>query len=146
MTTPIAVERTTLEQAAVAHSHIPEFDPTYIADNINRPDLAILDKNPYIIVAKVGEVLAGYMIGYDRDDVPNTMHIWLNGTDPSYRGQGVFGALLGNLADEARSRGHDQLTVKSNSDHFPNMIGALAAHGFEITEQNGDSVRYQKSL
>lgn len=144
--TEIVVVPASLDEAITVHQSIPEFDGTYVAENINRPDLDILHKNPYITVAKVGDKTAGYMISYDRSDEPDTMHVWLNGTNPQFRGQGVFGALLRNLEQEAKRRRKAHITVMSNSVRFPNMIKALRASGFEVTEQNGDSVRFQKPV
>lgn len=143
----ITVEAATLEAVTLVHARIAEFaSQTYIADNFDRPDLNISAKNPYIILAKIGGVAAGYIIGYDRSDAPRTMHIWLNGTDPQYRGRGVFGALLGNLVEEALRRGHEKLTVKSDLEAFPAMIRRLEASGFEQTQRSGSSVRYQRHL
>lgn len=144
--TEVVVVPASLDEAIAVHQSIPEFDATYIADNINRPDLDILSKNPYITVAKVGDKTVGYMISYDRSDEPDTMHIWLNGTNPQFRGQGVFGALLRSLEHEAKKRRKAHLSVMSNSVRFPNMIGALTASGFEVTERNVDSVRFKKDI
>ena len=144
--TKITVVPVSLDEAIAVHQGIPEFDATYTAENINRPDLDILHKNPYITAAKIGGENAGYMISYDRSDVPDTMHIWLNGTSPQFRGQGVFSALLQDLEQEAKKRREAHITVMSNSAHFPGMIKALTASGFAVTEQNGNSVRFEKLI
>ena len=147
MKTPgLSVEPATLDQAVAVHRLIPEFDAAYIIDNIARDDLAILKKRPYIIVAKVDGKPAGYMIGYDRSDVSKTMHIWLNGTIPEFRGQGVFRALVDNLTEEARTREHKNITTMSDRERFPQMIEALVALGFKKTEDTGSSVRFQRPL
>jgi ribosomal protein S18 acetylase RimI-like enzyme len=144
--TDIKVEQATLEQAVAIHSQIPEFDPSYIINNIDRPDLAIRDKKPHIVIARFEGKPAGYMISYDRTDTPGTMHIWLNGTIPQFRGHGIFKVLIDNVIDEAHARGDKNITVMSNPEHFPNMISALRASGFEITEQASNSIRFIKHI
>jgi GNAT superfamily N-acetyltransferase len=150
MISPIVnIEQASIAEATAVHIRIPEFDPDYITDKLKQLD--ILGMNPYVIIAKVGEAAAGYMIGYDKPGAPDTldehsMYIWLNGTIPQYRGRGVFKALLHSLFEEAVARGHKRVSVKSDVQRFPNMVSALIASGFELAERTGDSVRYQKHL
>ena len=140
----IVVRKATLEETNAVHRVIPEFDVDYIDRNIER--LGIGHKRPYYLIANVIDLPAGYMIGYDRDDAPHTMHIWLNGTVPEYRGKGIFRELLAALLKEAHKRGCERVTVKSDERRFPSMIAALKSSGFKLIEQQGDSVRYELRL
>lgn len=136
----VVIKKVTLKEASTVHGLIPEFEVDYIDKNIER--LGIHHKHPYSLIATIDGRSVGYMISYDRGDVSRTMHIWLNGTIPEYRRNGVFGRLLEGTTKEAIRRGHAQITVKSDKKHFPAMVYSLQRHGFKLIEQKGDSVRY----
>jgi GNAT superfamily N-acetyltransferase len=82
------------------------------------------------------------MIGYDNADA---MYIWLSGTVPQWRRQGVFNVLLDNLIHEAARRGHTAVTVKSYK-RFQPMLNALRFSGFENVKTENDAIYLIKYL
>lgn len=136
----VVVHEASLEAAIAVHVQIPEFEAGYIKSEY--PEKGIGDKCPYIVVGEVGAVAAGYMIGYEK---PDSMHIWLAGVVPGYRRHGVFNAMIDAVADEAKARGRNILTVKSY-ERFDPMLQALAKLGFAQTSTDGGSIRFAKEL
>lgn len=130
MTKQVVVRQTDLAAVEAVHAKIPEFESSYIAKNIDRIDPAT--KKPFIAVASVDGVDAGYLIAYEMPDT-NDLHIWLNGVTGDYRKHGVFKAMVGALEREARKRGRARITVASYG-RFEAMYKSLLALGFKTIE------------
>jgi L-2,4-diaminobutyric acid acetyltransferase len=90
-------------------------------------------------VARVGGLVAGFVIGYLRPRQPDTILIWQIAVDQRFRGRGVAGTLLDRLVADVRKTGvrHLETTVTPGNDASAALFAALARRqgaGHERTE------------
>ncbi|MGH3435575.1 MAG: diaminobutyrate acetyltransferase [Sciscionella sp.] len=69
------------------------------------------------VVARVGATPVGFVIGYLRRTVPDTVLVWQVAVDSSQRGKGLAGALLDSLADRLIERGVRYLDTTITPDN-----------------------------
>ncbi|UPQ87929.1 GNAT family N-acetyltransferase [Vibrio sinaloensis] len=82
-----------------------------------------------IQVAKQGDNLLGFKIGYQLDD--NTFYSWFGGVSSLARNKGVAQQLLEIQERWVREQGYRQLKVKSRNQ-FPSMLRLLLRNGYMI--------------
>ena len=69
------------------------------------------------IVASVDGRVCGFVTGYRRQDRPDTLMGWQGATDPSQRGQGIAGRMLGALLDRLAPQGVTRLETTISPDN-----------------------------
>lgn len=87
------------------------------------------------VVARRGEVLAGFVTGFERPDEPGVLFVWQVAVAEAWRGAGVGGRMLDHLADRLAEGGlhHVEATVTPDNaasirlfEAFARRHGALA--------------------
>jgi diaminobutyrate acetyltransferase len=90
-------------------------------------------------VAKVDDEVVGFVTGYVRPGVPDTLMVWQIAIDDAHRGRGLASALLHHLLDRVTSRGVRFLetTVTSDNEASIRLFSALArARGTQMTSED----------
>lgn len=105
---------------------IPEFEQTITFERLqSRLDGVV----GLILIARIGEVLVGYKVGYELTE--DIFYSWLGGVIPEHRKHGVATSLLNFQEKWIRDSGYKQIKVKS-MNRFPNMLNLLISKGYEI--------------
>jgi L-2,4-diaminobutyric acid acetyltransferase len=80
-------------------------------------------------VARVGDQVVGFVIGYVRPDAPNTVVVWQIAVDASQRGRGIAGSLLDGLVGRMSERGvtHLETTITPDNESSIGLFGSLAS-------------------
>jgi diaminobutyrate acetyltransferase len=90
-------------------------------------------------VARVGGVVAGFVIGYVRPDAPDTVVVWQVAVDSAYRGAGLAARLLDGLLGGTADQGVRYLETTVTRDNVASnrTFTSLAKRwqtGFQHTE------------
>jgi L-2,4-diaminobutyric acid acetyltransferase len=79
------------------------------------------------VVARVGDEVAGFVIGYLRPRAPDTVVVWQVAIDASQRGKGLAGKLLDGLVSRLAERGVRYLETTVTPDNAPSIALFTAA-------------------
>jgi len=118
-----------IEDALTAHSTVPEFDSTKIADQFAE---RCSGKDPLIVLGYVDDVPVGYLIGYDRDN-DGSYYCWMIGVHPDYRKQGITKAMMAYQEKWARKKGYAKLKIKTRNTRRA-MLANLVKQGYHFME------------
>jgi diaminobutyrate acetyltransferase len=80
-------------------------------------------------VARTGETVVGFVIGYVRPQAADTLMIWQVAVDEAHRGRGIATALLDDVVRRAAKTGvtHLETTIASDNHASIALFTALAA-------------------
>ncbi|QIS18314.1 diaminobutyrate acetyltransferase [Nocardia terpenica] len=80
------------------------------------------------VVADIDSATAGFVTGYLRPDVPDTLFVWQVAVDHEFRGRGLGSAMLDTLIDNVAAQGVSALETTVSPDNEPSqaMFAALA--------------------
>jgi L-2,4-diaminobutyric acid acetyltransferase len=109
------------------------------------------------LVARVGDDVVGFVIGYRRPSAPDTVVVWQIAVDSSQRGRGTAGALLDALVSRLADDGvrHMETTITPDNGPSNALFASLAkrwgaamdrAGAFDATEfpdEHESEVRYR---
>jgi L-2,4-diaminobutyric acid acetyltransferase len=73
------------------------------------------------LVARVGDEVVGFVIGYRRPTAPDTVVVWQIAVDGSQRGRGTAGALLEALVDRLAEDGVRHMETTITPDNAPSQ-------------------------
>jgi L-2,4-diaminobutyric acid acetyltransferase len=73
------------------------------------------------LVARVGDEVVGFVIGYRRPTAPDTVVVWQVAVDSSQRGRGTAGALLDALVDRLADDGVRHMETTITPDNAPSQ-------------------------
>lgn len=123
----IRIKQSGLKTALNLLEKLPEFDAlkesAYYEERLrNRPHL--------ILVAIVGDEVAGCKIGYDRFS-DGSFYSWLGGVLPDYRKSGIARSLADEQETWAKRQGYDSIRFKTQNRHKAMLQFALR-NGFAI--------------
>jgi ribosomal protein S18 acetylase RimI-like enzyme len=138
----IIIEPITSGFAVAAHVHnlIPEF----VASGDRRtPEIfskRVEGKRTQVLVAKVGERYAGYMVSYDRGD--NGIYCWMAGVVPEYRNRGILTRMMDMLDLWALEKGFKvmYIKVKAGNDKMLRYVQSEKA-GFSMINDASEKAR-----
>jgi L-2,4-diaminobutyric acid acetyltransferase len=71
------------------------------------------------VVARAGRTVVGFVTGYLRPDVPDTLFVWQVAVDRVYRGQRIGRRMLGTLAADMNRLGCRYLEATVSPDNVP---------------------------
>lgn len=92
------------------------------------------------VVARDGDVIAGFVTGYRRPDSGETLFVWQVAVDPAYRGQRIGVRMLDGIADAMKRLGcrYMEATVTPDNVASSRMFGSFArAHGAPLARSEG---------
>jgi L-2,4-diaminobutyric acid acetyltransferase len=80
------------------------------------------------LVARVGDDIVGFVIGYRRPTAPDTVVVWQIAVDRSQRGRGTAGALLDTLVNRLAEEGvrHMETTITPDNAASNALFASLA--------------------
>lgn len=80
------------------------------------------------LVARVGDEVVGFVIGYRRPTAPDTVVVWQIAVDGSQRGRGTAGALLDTLVNRLADEGVRFMETTITPDNAPSnaLFASLA--------------------
>lgn len=80
------------------------------------------------LVARVGDDVVGFVIGYRRPSAPDTVVVWQIAVDSSQRGRGTAGALLDALVSRLADDGvrHMETTITPDNGPSNALFASLA--------------------
>jgi L-2,4-diaminobutyric acid acetyltransferase len=80
------------------------------------------------LVARVGDEVVGFVIGYRRPTAPDTVVVWQIAVDRSQRGRGTAGALLDALVSRLADDGvrHMETTITPDNTASNSLFASLA--------------------
>ncbi|QLY32033.1 diaminobutyrate acetyltransferase [Nocardia huaxiensis] len=80
------------------------------------------------MVAEIGRTVAGFVIGYRRQEAPGTLFVWQVAVDHPYRGLGLGVSMLDRLLDDLSLQGVSTLETTISPDNKASiaMFAALA--------------------
>jgi L-2,4-diaminobutyric acid acetyltransferase len=80
------------------------------------------------VVARLADTVVGFVTGYRRPTVPDTLMVWQVAVDPAHRGQGLAAALLDGLLDRLTPAGvrYLETTVTQDNAASNRMFQSLA--------------------
>jgi len=87
------------------------------------------------VVARDGEQLAGFMTGYRRPSLPETLFVWQVAVSSTHRRQGLARRMLDHLADRVTPHGVDHIEATVTPENLPStrlFTSFAAAHGVEL--------------
>lgn len=121
----ITINQSNIETVVACSKKIPEFrDPPRKEQYEER-----LAGVPHLIlIAKVGEEIAGFKVGYQREAY---FYSWMGAVLPAYRKCGIAKKLAEAQEEWARQQGYDSITFKTRNQHKGMLIFALK-NGFDI--------------
>lgn len=73
------------------------------------------------VVARAGERVIGFVVGYLRPEAPDTFVVWQVAVGGTHRGGGIAGAMLHHLADRLLPRGARYLEATVTPDNEPSI-------------------------
>lgn len=125
------VRPATVKQLLDAHALVPEF--TLGGEAYFRDRLA--GRTSLSLIAWDGDRIAGYAVAYLEGDV---VYIWLAGTDPDYRGRGVYSEIFEEIRRWPAAQASAKIRLKTTNS-FPAMLRWLVKNGFMFAaiEQGG---------
>ncbi len=68
------------------------------------------------VVARRGEDALGFVTGYRRPEVPDTLFVWQVAVDERARGEGLAGRMLDSLVDQVDDVQHLETTITPDND------------------------------
>lgn len=77
------------------------------------------------VVARVGDEVVGFVIGYRRPQAPDTLVVWQVAVDAGQRGRGTAGALLDSLVQRTGTR-RVETTITPDNDASIALFRSLA--------------------
>ena len=91
------------------------------------------------LVARVGDQVVGFVIGYRRPAAPDTVVVWQIAVDRSQRGRGTAGALLDALVNRLADDGVRYMETTITPDNAPSnaLFGSLAQRWDTAMDQHG---------
>ena len=122
----IVIRESLLEDAAMVHNDIPEFEQRELAYFYER----IKERERLVLVAYEDEEPAGYMIAYELDE---GFYCWLTGVMPDFRKKGVMKRMMAYVQDWAKLRGYKKLIVKTRNKRRI-MLRYLIRNGFNVVK------------
>lgn len=128
MNSEIVVKEVPIEIACSVHNSVKEFIKFKIEDFENRYG----SMNKMIIVAYYGEIPAGYIVGYDRDN-DGSFYVWLAGVDDRYRRKGLLSALMKYQIEWAKKHGYNKLKLKTRNS-CREMLAFLVKNNFNFVD------------
>jgi ribosomal protein S18 acetylase RimI-like enzyme len=120
------VRNASLPEIIAANALIPEF--TLGGEAYFEERLA--GKTALMLIAYDGDKVAGYSVSYLQADA---VYIWLVGTVPDYRKQGVYQQIFSEIVDWAEAQDVRRLEIKTRNA-YRGMLGWLVKNGFMFTE------------
>jgi L-2,4-diaminobutyric acid acetyltransferase len=90
-------------------------------------------------VARVGDEVVGFVIGYRRPSRPDTVVVWQIAVDASQRGRGTAGALLDALVERMVDQGvrHMETTITPGNDASNALFASLARRWAAVMDRAG---------
>jgi len=127
---PFIIEKSTIPKVFELSKQIPEFvhKPKPLAEYYER----LHDVTHLILVAKDGERLVGYKVGYDRYG-DGSLYSWLGAVVPEYRGKGIATLLAIEQERWAKKKGFESVRFKT-LNRFKNMLCFALNRGFYVTD------------
>jgi ribosomal protein S18 acetylase RimI-like enzyme len=111
-----------LPEILAAHALIPEFTlggEAYFRERLE-------GKTALSLIAWDGNKIAGYSVSYLQGDAA---YIWLVGTSPEYRGQGVYRQIFEDIQQWAKAQGARKLQLKTRNS-YRTMLAWLVRNDF----------------
>ncbi|MFD0556492.1 diaminobutyrate acetyltransferase [Stackebrandtia endophytica] len=87
------------------------------------------------VVARDGEQLAGFITGYRRPSLPETLFVWQVAVSPTHRRQGLARRMLDHLVDRSTPHGVDHVEATVTPDNLPStrlFTSFATAYGVEL--------------
>ncbi|HEX2142953.1 MAG TPA: diaminobutyrate acetyltransferase [Glycomyces sp.] len=88
------------------------------------------------VVARSGDLLAGFITGYRRPDAPDTLFVWQVAVGPDFRRRGLASRMLDHLVDAVRLEGvrFVEATVTPDNKASLHLFSSFAkANGADLT-------------
>ncbi|RYG60499.1 MAG: N-acetyltransferase [Alphaproteobacteria bacterium] len=116
-----------LSEIMKAHALVPEFGEGGDVDFAGR----LSGTTSLSIIGLAGDAVAGYAVCYLKDNC--TAYIWMVGTLPDYRRQGVYQQLFTHIHAWAVGQGATRLVLKTRNNKR-HMLAWLVKNDFLFTE------------
>ncbi len=124
----ITTIESTLDQALAVNKQIPEFDEPHFTKAYCEQKCK--DKEKIILIAKIDNKPAGYLIGFDRYG-DGSFYCWMTGVIPAYRKQGVLKALMHYQEQWAKKKRYTSIRLKTRNKRRE-MLAYLIKYGFSF--------------
>ena len=95
----------------------------------------MLNSQALILVARVEGELAGFKLGYAKND--REFYSWLGGVAPDFRQLGLAKEMLQYQEKWAKARGYHQIQVKTRNCYTA-MLNMLISNNYQITDLQTD--------
>lgn len=125
----IVVKEVSIDEVVRASAKVPEFQPPLTVDDFSS---RVEGKDNVFIAAYVDNVVAGYIVGYNRDD-DGSFYCWMAGVGSDYRRLGLLKSMMEYEDEWAKERGYSTLRIKTRNNRRE-MLGYLVKHGFDFVE------------
>jgi len=103
--------------------------PQEVEESHKKEDwLKRLENKGILITAYVGNNLAGFALGYEKER--GSLHIWQVGVMEEYRGRGIWRDLYREIEEYARNNDFQKITLNTYKDKFPVMYKFAQTRGF----------------
>lgn len=106
----LTVSEGTIDEVVSVSQQIPELDNPYGADEYNRR--LTNETSHLILVAKKGEHLVGFKVGYERDS-DGSFYSWMGGVLPAFRRLGIAYRLADAQDAWAQEQGYHSIKMKT---------------------------------
>lgn len=137
MVAVVRVRQGTLEEALQVLVQVAE-----LAQGRSSASYAARLSGPHLIlVAECDGQLAGFKIGYARDDA--VFYSWIGGIVPDFRRQGIGQQLLEAQQRWVGQHGYRAIEVKSSA-RFPSMLAMLVRNGYRLVDEEAGKQLYRK--
>ncbi len=80
-------------------------------------------------VARMGEKLAGWVMGFNANRMPDTYFLWQIGVNPEMQGNGIAGRLLEYVENDVRSNNGERIELTIDPENLPSER-LFARHGY----------------
>ncbi|RYG61038.1 MAG: N-acetyltransferase [Alphaproteobacteria bacterium] len=134
------IRNASLSEIVKAHALVPEFYEGGHVDFEGR----LSGTASFSVIALAGDDIAGYAVSYMKDTT--TAYIWMVGTLPDYRRQGVYQQLFTRIHEWAVGQGATRLQLKTRNNKR-HMLSWLVKHDFLFTEiESQDDISQNRIL
>lgn len=126
----IIIKETSLEEALKVFPKIKEFDrPEYATKEFCSNKIG--NAKHIILAAYINDSIAGYLIGYDKNN-DHSFYCWLAGVDNNYRRLGILSQMMQQFEDFAIKEGYQKITIKTVNDKRA-MLSYLVKNNWNFT-------------
>lgn len=138
----LTTRQATLEEIYSLYLCIPEFGSLHSLKDLQQ---RIGDNPSHGLIAEIDGQAAGFKLGYQT--APGEFYSWLGAVLPDFRRQGIAQTMLAEQERWARSKGYQQLWVKTRNQ-FRAMLIMLISHEYQIftLEKKGEVDEYRLLL